>query len=76
MLLELDPTTGTTVCLLDGLWFGNGVAVAADGSFVLAVDTVSMRILKLSLTGPKVCTLPPNSVCHLSFVLPLRAFAR
>jgi sugar lactone lactonase YvrE len=54
MLLELDPETRQVTCLVDGLWFGNGVALPRDGSFVLFVDTMRLAVYKLWLSGPKV----------------------
>jgi len=38
-LLSYDPTTAETTVLLDGLFYANGVAVSADGAFVLVVET-------------------------------------
>lgn len=54
MLLEYDPSTGETRCLMDGLWFSNGVAMPSDGSFVLVNETLKLRVWRLWLTGPKV----------------------
>lgn len=53
-LLVHDPATGTTEVLQEGLWFANGVALAADESYVAVVETPSMRVRRRWLTGPKV----------------------
>jgi sugar lactone lactonase YvrE len=53
-LLKFDPRSGTTLCLAEGIWFANGVALAADESFVLVAETWGLRILRHWLKGPKV----------------------
>lgn len=52
-LLRYDPETGATETLLDELYFANGVALAADDSFVLVNETSRFRIRRLWLTGEK-----------------------
>lgn len=52
-LLIYDPASGQTQTVLKGLTFPNGVAVSADGSFLLLAVTGDYKILKLFLTGPK-----------------------
>jgi sugar lactone lactonase YvrE len=52
-LLRWRPGGGVEV-LLDGLQFANGVALAADESFVAVAETGSYRISRLWLTGPEV----------------------
>ena len=52
-LLSYDPATGETQVRLEGLRFANGVALSADGSFVLVNETAARRIRKLWLSGPK-----------------------
>ena len=59
MLLEYNPAKQTTHCVMDGLWFANGVAMPADGSFVLVAESHHLKIWKYWLTGPQVCFL-----CH------------
>lgn len=54
MLLEYHPEEQTTTCLLDGLWFANGVAMPADGSFVLVAESHHLRIWRYWLAGVKV----------------------
>ena len=54
ILLEYEPQSRRIRCLADGAWFANGVALPKDGSYVLFVDTMRMRLLKLWLHGPKV----------------------
>lgn len=56
-LLAHDPATNATEVLQEGLWFANGVALAADESFVAVVETCSMRVRRRWLTGPKQGTL-------------------
>ncbi len=51
-LLRLDPRTGETDLLADGLNFANGVGLAADESFVIVAETGSYRISRVELTGP------------------------
>lgn len=52
-LLRYDPATRRTEKLLDDLYFANGVAVAADGSFVLVNETYRYRVTRLWLTGER-----------------------
>jgi sugar lactone lactonase YvrE len=52
-LLRYDPATKQTETLLAELCFANGVAVAADDSFVLVNETGRYRIQRLWLTGPR-----------------------
>ncbi|WP_070378675.1 SMP-30/gluconolactonase/LRE family protein [Rhodococcus sp. WMMA185] len=51
-LLRLDPRTGETDLLADGLQFANGVGLASDESFVLVAETGSYQISRVELTGP------------------------
>jgi len=53
-LLAFHPATGETEVLLSGLYYANGVAVSADGSFVLVVETTKYRVRRLWLSGPNV----------------------
>lgn len=55
-LLRYDPATQKTEVLLDGLYFANGVQLAADQSFVLVVETGRYRVRKYFLEGPKAGT--------------------
>jgi sugar lactone lactonase YvrE len=52
-LLSYDPTLGEVDCLLDGLYYANGVAVSPDGSFVLVVETGRYRVRRYWLGGPR-----------------------
>jgi hypothetical protein len=45
--------TGEVEVLLDGLQFANGVALAADESFVAVAETGAYRVSRLWLTGPR-----------------------
>ncbi len=55
-LLRHDPRTGATQVLMDDLAFGNGVALAADDSFVLVNETARYRVRRHWLTGPRAGT--------------------
>jgi sugar lactone lactonase YvrE len=44
---------GDVTMLLDGLQFANGVALAADGSWVAVAETGSYRVLRCWLTGER-----------------------
>ncbi|HEY5858015.1 MAG TPA: SMP-30/gluconolactonase/LRE family protein [Aldersonia sp.] len=50
-LLRLDPATGEIDLVADGLYFANGVGLAADESYVLVAETGAYRIHKVVLTG-------------------------
>ncbi|WP_456694928.1 SMP-30/gluconolactonase/LRE family protein [Aeromicrobium sp. P5_D10] len=60
-LIEHRPTgrlfrrtpDGTLTLLLDGLAFANGVALAADDSFVVVAETAGYALRRLWLTGEK-----------------------
>ena len=52
-LLELDPETHELRTLLQGLYFANGVAVSADQTFVLVVETGKYRVRRVWLKEPK-----------------------
>ena len=50
-LLAWRAATGRVDVLVSGVWFANGVALAADGASVLVVETVGMRVLRRWLRG-------------------------
>jgi sugar lactone lactonase YvrE len=52
-LLRYDPASGETTVALDSLDFANGVAVGPDGAYVLVNETMTARIHRLWLAGPK-----------------------
>lgn len=52
-LLEYDPQTQSTLVLLDGLQFANGVAMCPDQSCVLITQTGSYDIVRYWLDGEK-----------------------
>lgn len=52
-LLVYDPSNNKVDLLLDKLYFANGVAVAADASFVLVNETASYKTTRYWLTGDK-----------------------
>jgi len=47
------PDEGRTELLLDSLHFANGVAVSAEGDFVLVNETGAYRVLRYWLKGPQ-----------------------
>lgn len=57
-LLRRTPD-GDVETLLDGLAFANGVALAADGSFVAVAETASRSVVRRWLTGPDAGTHDP-----------------
>jgi len=44
---------GSTRLVADGLYFANGVALAADESYALVAETASYRVLKCALAGER-----------------------
>jgi len=52
-LLRYDPGTGQAEVVLDNLFYANGVALAADESFVLVAEFLAFRIVRHWLTGPR-----------------------
>lgn len=51
-----DPGTKTTTTISPGNYFGNGLALATDESYLLISETSKYRILKYWLTGDKIGT--------------------
>lgn len=51
-LLRRDPD-GTTSVVIDGLAFANGVALAADESYVCVAETGARTVVRHWLTGPR-----------------------
>jgi sugar lactone lactonase YvrE len=51
-LFRRDPS-GAVSELLGGLEFANGVALAADGSYVAVAETATCRLRRVWLTGPR-----------------------
>lgn len=52
-LLSFDPARGETRVRLDGLRFANGVALGPGDEWVLVNETLSARIWRLWLKGPR-----------------------
>ncbi|WP_172304746.1 SMP-30/gluconolactonase/LRE family protein [Pseudenhygromyxa sp. WMMC2535] len=52
-LLRWLPGRGTCEVVLSGLYFANGVALAADGSFVLVNETARYRVRRYWISGPR-----------------------
>lgn len=55
-LLRYDPRTRTTSVVLPDLSFANGVALSAQGDFVLVVETYRYQVRRYWLSGPKAGT--------------------
>jgi hypothetical protein len=55
-LLAYDPSTGSLEVKLEDLSFANGVAVAADGSYVLVNETMRYRVTRYWISGEKAGT--------------------
>jgi sugar lactone lactonase YvrE len=51
-LLHRDPD-GTVKVVLDGLAFANGVALAADESYVAVAETAARTVVRVWLSGPR-----------------------
>ncbi|MGW4599112.1 SMP-30/gluconolactonase/LRE family protein [Streptomyces sp. NPDC004457] len=52
-LLRLAPGDREPEVLLEGLQFANGLALSADGSFLVIAETGSCRLTRCRLTGPR-----------------------
>ncbi len=50
-LLSYEPASKITRLVLDGLHFGNGVAISPDQSFLLVVETGEYRVHRVWLAG-------------------------
>ena len=59
-LLAYSPASKKTSVVAEEFLFPNGVAVSADGSYLLMVETGAARIWKLWLQGAKVGLVTPN----------------
>ena len=55
-LYRYNPVTRETHLLLRDLWYSNGVAVSADGSYLVISETDRLRLIKYWLTGERVRT--------------------
>ena len=53
LLLAWRPDTGETEVLQDGLYFANGVAMAADGRSVFVIETYRYRLSRYWLEGER-----------------------
>jgi sugar lactone lactonase YvrE len=58
-LLVYDPGTKEAKTVADGMVFPNGVAVSADGEYVLVTETGSYRVLKVWLKGARAGKVEP-----------------
>ncbi|WP_191963306.1 SMP-30/gluconolactonase/LRE family protein [Flavobacterium luteum] len=52
-LYKYNPATKEVKTLIDGTYFGNGVVISKDESFLLMVETTKYRILKYWIIGEK-----------------------
>lgn len=52
-LYQYNPSTKKIKTLIDGTYFGNGVVISKDESFLLMVETTKYQILKYWLKGEK-----------------------
>ena len=52
-LLRYDPATKTAKVVLDNLFYANGVALAADDSFVLVAEFLAFRITRYWVKGER-----------------------
>ena len=52
-LLRLDPGAAEAQVVDEGLAFANGVALAADGSYVAVAETAARTVVRRWLTGPQ-----------------------
>jgi sugar lactone lactonase YvrE len=50
-LYKYDPLTKEVTTLIDGTYFGNGVVVSKDETFLLMVETTKYRVLKYWIKG-------------------------
>jgi len=55
-LYRFEPKTKRVTTLIDGAYFGNGVVLSKDESFVLMTETTKYRILRHWLKGAKAGT--------------------
>lgn len=51
-VIAFDPASGDVRIIVEGLNFANGVAISADGRFLLIAETGTYRILRHWLQGP------------------------
>lgn len=54
-VLVWHPHSHTTHVVASGFFYSDGIAVSDDGSYLLVVETDALRVIKLWLTGAKVC---------------------
>ena len=52
-LYRYDPSTATVETLIDGTYFGNGVVLSQDESYLLMTETTRYRVLRYWLKGEK-----------------------
>lgn len=52
-LYSYHPETGETTLLIDGLYYANGVAMAADGQSVFFLETFRYRLNRYWFAGPR-----------------------
>ena len=52
-LYKYNPVTGKIKTLIDGTYFGNGITLSQDESYILMTETTKYRILRYWLKGKK-----------------------
>jgi sugar lactone lactonase YvrE len=52
-LVKYDINTGECSVVLDELFFANGIAVSADGTYVLVNETMRYRVKRVYVRGPR-----------------------
>lgn len=51
-LLKYDPATAATTVVSSGFYVANGIALSSDGSAIILNESMSMRVLRIPLSGP------------------------
>lgn len=54
-MYRYNPATRETHLLATGFFYSNGIALSADGSYLVISETDRLRLVKYYLHGPKVC---------------------
>jgi len=52
-LLQYDPDTDEVTVLVRGLWFGNGVSIDPEETYVVYTESLKLRVAKYYLKGKK-----------------------
>jgi sugar lactone lactonase YvrE len=68
MLLAYHPSNGSTIALMDKLWFGNGVALSPAEDYVLVADSIQMKIHRYTWHTPSDCVRLDPHKTRLNFI--------